>query len=69
MTLTELQAARDKALAALVKAQQVSSGATSVTQRSVEQLQKSIAILDREIAAASSTSTSVIGVLYSREGL
>lgn len=71
MTLSELQTKRDSLLAEIAKANaKLESDAGSVTKRTIDELQKSLAIIDGEIAKLSATSSAaVIGRIYTGEGL
>jgi len=70
MTVEELQAKRDALLAEIAKAnQKIESGAGSITKRSMDELQKALAIIDSEIQKASAGSSSTIGRFYTGEGL
>jgi len=70
MTLSELQTKRDALIAEIAKAnQKIESGAGAITKRSIDELQKALAIIDNEIRSASATSTSTIGRFYTGEGL
>jgi len=70
MTLSELQTKRDALIAEIAKAnQKIESGAGAITKRSMDELQKALAIIDNEIRSASATSTSTIGRFYTGEGL
>jgi len=70
MTVADLQIKRDALISEIAKAnQRLESGAGAITKRSIDELQKSLAIIDNEIQRASFGARSAIGRLYSNEGL
>ncbi len=70
MTLAELQTKRDALIAEIAKAnQKIESGAGAITKRTMDELQKALAIIDNEIQKATTSSTAPIGRFYAREGL
>lgn len=68
MTLTELQVKRDALVSKIANSvRRLQSGEDSIENESVDQMEKALALLDREIARSGGSSTSrVVFVQHSR---